>query len=141
MEGLLKRCKIREYAFMFLYQLEIQNLNTTFQMQNFLKDYPIPDKQIDFFNTRVEGVTREKTSLDRTLEPFLVKWTLDRLPKIDLTLLRLAVFEMEFLEEIPNNVAISEAVRLAKIYSTEDSFSYINAILGNIDRKTFKDNR
>lgn len=63
------------------------------------------------------------------------------MPKVDLTILRLAIFEMKYMPDIPNNVAISEAVRLAKKYSTDESRSYINAILGNIDREVLNESK
>lgn len=130
----MKRSLIREYAFMFLYQLEIQNKNIEMQKEYFLSEYSIPDSQIEFFNKRIAGINKNKTALDKTLEPYLVKWTLDRLPRVDISILRLALYEIQSEPDIPNNVAISEAVRLAKKYSGEESKSYINAILGNISR-------
>ncbi|MGI6580107.1 MAG: transcription antitermination factor NusB [Saccharofermentanales bacterium] len=135
----MKRSLVREYAFMFLFQIEIQPEHIDKQIEYFLANYPVPDRQMDFFETRVNGVITEKKDLDNILEPFLVKWTLDRLPKVDLTILRLAIYEMKYMQDIPNNVAISEAVRLAKIYSGDESRSYINAILGNIDREILKE--
>ncbi|NLJ95045.1 MAG: transcription antitermination factor NusB [Clostridiaceae bacterium] len=134
----MKRSLVREYAFMFLYQLEIHAENIDQQKEFFLAEFEIPRHQLDFFLTRVDGVYQIRESLDKTLEPFLVKWRIERLPRIDLTILRLALYEMEKEEDIPNNVAISEAVRLAKKYSGEESRSYINAVLGNIDRQLFK---
>jgi len=134
----VKRSLVREYAFMFLYQLEIHAENIDQQKEFFLAEFEIPRHQLDFFLTRVDGVYQIRESLDKTLEPFLVKWRIERLPRIDLTILRLALYEMEKEEDIPNNVAISEAVRLAKKYSGEESRSYINAVLGNIDRQLFK---
>lgn len=137
----MKRSLVREYAFMFLFQIEIQPENVESQIHNFLLNYPVSDSQADFFESRVKGVITEKNKLDNILEPFLVKWTLSRLPKVDLTILRLAIFEMKYMPDIPNNVAISEAVRLAKKYSTDESRSYINAILGNIDREVLNESK
>lgn len=130
----MKRSLIREYVFMFLYQLEIHHENIEKQKKLFLDEFSIPEEQLDFFDERVNGVYQNKAELDSKLEPFLIRWKIERLPRIDITILRLALFEMLELNDIPNNVAISEAVRLAKKYSGEESKSYINAILGNIDR-------
>ncbi len=131
----ISRSQVREYAFMFLYQLEIHAEDILTQKKYFLEEFPIPDDQLDFFDERVEGVYAKKQELDQTLEPYLVKWKIERLPKIDLTILRLALYEMLEIAEIPNSVAISEAVHLAKKYSGEESKSYINAVLGNINRQ------
>ena len=73
-----------------------------------------------------------RSDLDNRFSPFLKRWTKDRLPKVDLTILRLAVFEMFFIEEVPKSVAISEAVLLCKKFSSEESRSYINAVLGRL---------
>lgn len=136
----MRRPLIREYAFKFLYQLEINHEDINIQKDFFLSENKIPEEQLEFFEKRVMGVYQNKTTLDETLEPFLVKWKIDRLPRIDITILRLALFEMNQIEDIPNNVAISEAVRLAKKYSGEESKSYINAILGNIERSNAGEN-
>ncbi|NLJ70483.1 MAG: transcription antitermination factor NusB [Clostridiaceae bacterium] len=137
----MKRSLAREYAFMFLFQIEIQPENVESQIRNFLINYPVSESQADFFDSRVKGVISVKQELDSILEPFLVKWTLNRLPKVDLTILRLAIFEMKYMPDIPNNVAISEAVRLAKKYSTDESRSYINAILGNVNREVLNESK
>lgn len=135
----ISRSQVREYAFMFLYQLEIHAEDIPSQRKLFLEEYPISDDHLVFFDELVQGVFAKKNQLDKTLEPFLVKWKVERLPKIDLTILRLALFEMTALEEIPTNVSISEAVRLAKKYSGEEAKSYINAVLGNINRQVLGD--
>ena len=137
----MKRSLIREYAFMFLYQLEIHDDDITGQRALFLSEFSIPETQIDFFDHRVDGVYKIRKDLDEILAPFLVKWRIERLPKVDLSILRLALYEMQNEADIPNNVAISEAVRLAKKYSGEESRSYINAVLGNINRQLFKDEK
>jgi N utilization substance protein B len=83
-------------------------------------------------NQLVRGVREHADDLDSRFSPFLKRWTKDRLPKVDLTILRLAVFEMFYVEDVPGNVAISEAVLLCKKYSSEESRSYINAVLGRL---------
>lgn len=70
--------------------------------------------------------------MDALISPLLKGWKIDRLPRVDLTILRIAVFEMRHLEEVPDSVAISEAVILAKRYGSEESKSYINAVLGKL---------
>ncbi len=135
----MRRSLIREYAFMFLYQLEIHDEDMQAQREMFLADFHIPEAQQSFFDERVQGVYAKRTELDKKLEPYLIKWKINRLPRIDVTILRLALFEMEELTDIPHNVAISEAVRLAKKYSGDESKSYINAVLGNIEKSISED--
>jgi N utilization substance protein B len=129
----MSRRESREAAFKFLYQLEFRNSEDTESQQKvFLEEFFLPEPDVPFFEMIVEGVHQNKETLDMTYAPFLVRWKLDRIPKTDLVLLRIATFELLFVPEIPMSVSISEAVILAKRYSTIDSKRYINAILGKI---------
>ncbi len=129
----MSRKKSREAAFQFLYQLEFRTDDPDPQKEIFLENNPLQGKDLEYFNLIVSGVSGKKDDLDASFSPYLIGWKLDRIPKVDLAILRLACFEMLYVESIPSNVSISEAVILAKQYSTEESKSYINAILGRID--------
>ncbi len=85
----------------------------------------------EFARTLAEGVEGHRAELDERLERQATGWALDRMPAIDLILLRLALYEMLYLSDIPEAVSINEAVELAKIYSTEESGSFINGVLGS----------
>jgi len=130
----MSRRESREKAFMFLYQLEIQKGDETRQLADFLSEREVGENDQDYLLALVEGVSDHKTVLDERIAPLLKRWTIDRLPRIDLTILRIAVYEMAYRPDIPANVAISEAVLLAKKYSSEESKNYINAVLGNISQ-------
>jgi len=130
----MSRRESREKAFMFLYQLEIQKGDETRQLADFLSERDVGANDQDYLLALVEGVSDHKTVLDERIAPLLKRWTIDRLPRIDLTILRLAVYEMAYRPDIPANVAISEAVLLAKKYSSEESKNYINAVLGKISQ-------
>jgi len=129
----MSRRDAREKAFMLLYQLEIQKGDEDAQLASFIVDREVGQQEVDYMSQLVHGVRGNVADLDTRFEPYLKRWTKDRLPKVDLIILRLAVYEMFFVDEIPNNVAISEAVLLAKKYSSEESRSYINAVLGRIN--------
>ena len=130
----MSRRESREKAFMFLYQLEIQKGDETRQLADFLSERDVGANDQDYLLALVEGVSDHKIVLDERIAPLLKRWTIDRLPRIDLTILRLAVYEMAYRPDIPANVAISEAVLLAKKYSSEESKNYINAVLGKISQ-------
>lgn len=130
----MSRRESREKAFMFLYQLEIQKGDETRQLADFLSEREVGENDQDYLLALVEGVSDHKTVLDERIAPLLKRWSIDRLPRIDLTILRLAVYEMAYRPDIPANVAISEAVLLAKKYSSEESKNYINAVLGKISQ-------
>ncbi len=130
----MSRRDSREKAFMLLYQLEIQKGDEDSQLAEFLTEREVAENEKDYLLVLVDGVTEHKLELDEKFAPLLKRWTIDRLPKVDLTILRIAVFEIFFRPDIPANVAISEAVLLAKKYSSEESKGYINAVLGKLSK-------
>ena len=83
----------------------------------------------------VEGVVQHREEIDRLLAEHAVGWTLDRMPAIDRNLLRLAVFEICYLDDVPDPVAVSEAVTLATSLSTEQSPTFVNGLLARIVRE------
>ena len=90
----------------------------------------------DYVNRIARGVSEHREELDQIISPNLVGWRLDRLPKVSLCLMRLAVYEMRFCSDTPVGVAINEAVELAKEFGGDDEPAYINGALGSIARKT-----
>lgn len=80
----------------------------------------------------VAGVVEHHADIDDRIESYSQSWSLERMPAVDRAILRVAVWELLFNEEVPDAVAISEAVELAKEYSTDDSGSFVNGILGAI---------
>ena len=80
----------------------------------------------------VLGIAEKKDELDEKIKAYLKGWTMDRISKTDLAILRLAVYEMLYREDIPCKVSINEAVELAKKYSTDKSHRFINGVLADI---------
>ncbi len=130
----MSRRDSREKAFMFLYQLEIQKGDEARQFEEFIVEREVADNEKEYLEILIEGVKAKKAELDARFAPLLKRWTIDRLPKIDLTILRIAVYELFDRPDIPSSVAISEAVLLAKKYSSEESKNYINAVLGKLSK-------
>ena len=86
----------------------------------------------DFIYVEFSGACQNIEHIDKIISENLKSWTTDRLNKTDLAILRLAVYEMIYNDEIPASIAINEAVELAKIYSEDESPGFVNAILGGI---------
>jgi N utilization substance protein B len=82
----------------------------------------------------VEGVVSHQERIDQILSSYAEDWSLDRMPSVDRVVLRLALFELLWCEEIPDAVAIDEAVELAKSLSTEASPGFVNGVLARIVR-------
>jgi len=80
----------------------------------------------------VLGVEEHQAEIDELVSRFAIDWTLDRMPVIDRTLLRMATFELLARPDVPTGVVISEAVELAKQYSTEESGRFVNGVLASI---------
>lgn len=91
---------------------------------------------LPYAETLVRGVTLNAESIDVLIKRFARDWATDRMPVLDLCLMRIATFEITQLADVPDAVAIDEAVGLAKIYSTEDSGRFINGVLDAISSRT-----
>ncbi len=86
----------------------------------------------DYARTIVTGVTEHGDEIDELIETYAQGWTIARMPAIDRALLRIGIWEILFNEEVPDSVAIAEAVESARVHSTEDSAGFVNGLLGRI---------
>ncbi len=104
------------------------------QMRLFLEDNEdiCSQKDADYIEARCQRIREKIPEIDRLIDDNTVGWETARMGKVELALLRLAVYEMRFDEEIPEGVAIDEAVEIAKQYGQENSGGFVNAILGKI---------
>ncbi|KAA0236341.1 MAG: Transcription antitermination protein NusB [Acidimicrobiales bacterium] len=124
-----RRREARERALALLYEADSKGL----PVAEVLAALPVePDP---FAAVIVKGVAAERGALDALIERFSVDWRLERMPVIDLEILRMATFELARLREVPTAVAISEAVSLAKEYSTEESGRFVNGLLSRLARE------
>lgn len=120
------RREAREHALTLAYERDVRALSAT----ELLAELPVsPDS---YATSLVVGMAEYGDEIDGLLERFSEHWSLDRMPVIDRTLLRLATYELVYEPEIPTAVAISEAVELAKQYSTKDSGRFVNGLLSRV---------
>jgi len=82
----------------------------------------------------VEGVLSQQTAIDEFLETYSQGWTLERMPSVDRIILRIGTWELLYNDDVPDGVAVSEAVALAKTLSTDESPSFINGLLGRLQQ-------
>jgi transcription antitermination protein NusB len=128
---MLERRKARHQALHILYQREI----TEESLSRILDDrsYSVEDGEpADFCRELVLGVEAHQARIDATIEDISDNWSLMRMPLVDRNILRVAVFEMLYLDDVPDSVSINEAVEMAKIYGGEDSSKFVNGILGRL---------
>lgn len=131
----------REVAMKLVYQLEIQKDSRDEQIETALEGEELCAKDKEYILDIVNGVYNNLEFIDENIEKYSKGWKLSRISKVDLSVLRLGIYEMCFREDIPHNVSINEAIELAKSYSGDESGSFVNGILGKISREgTFKDN-
>jgi N utilization substance protein B len=90
------------------------------------------DEIVGYATQIVSGITELHAEIDERIASFSHKWSIERMPAVDRAILRVAVWEILFNEEVPDPVAISEAVELAKEYSTEESGLFVNGLLSAI---------
>lgn len=124
------RRKARKRALDLLYEAELRGLDPVTLAGERLAagDPPVPDYTVSL----VEGVARERTRIDELISTYAEGWTLERMPAVDRGLLRIALYELLWCPDIPDAVAVDEAVELAKELSTDDSPRFINGLLGRI---------
>lgn len=130
-----KRRSARESALKTLFQVDVGKLPLEEALANSrLVDGDDPEIQ-EFAEALVRGAVREQERLDEIISHYAAGWALDRMANVDRNLLRIALYEILFLEDIPSSVSINEAVDLGKMYSTAESGRFINGILGNFVRQ------
>ncbi|EDO1018868.1 TPA: transcription antitermination factor NusB [Listeria monocytogenes] len=123
----MKRREAREKALQALFQIELNEMSLDQAIKNIMED-----EQDDYMEKLVEGVMANKAEIDAIIEPNLDNWRMDRLSKVDLSLLRLSVYEIKYFDDVPNRVSLNESIEIAKIYSDEKSSKFINGVLANI---------
>ncbi len=99
-----------------------------------VEDKPSADDQA-YIEDVLHGVYAHQGQIDQSIQEFSVDWSLDRMARVDLTILRLAVYEILFRSDVPGSVAINEAVELAGKYSDPSGGRFINGVLGSVLRK------
>ena len=133
----MNRSKDREAAFKLLYSLQIMSeSNIEEQIELFIKDEEIDDKEaIKFITDIIEGTSQNNNDIEEQIKQNIKQdWTISRISKIDLTLLKLGIYEMIY-AKVPYKVVINEVVELAKMYGDDSSKSFVNGVLASIVKK------
>lgn len=127
----MKRQRSREIAMELLFGMEISKNSYDETIEMFVEDYEMDLKTIDldYIKLVIKAVTENKEAIDERIKASLVNWKIERISKVNLSILRVAVAEMMFVEDVPEVVAINEAVELTKKYSDEKSVSFVNGVL------------
>ncbi|HJU29282.1 MAG TPA: transcription antitermination factor NusB [Candidatus Binataceae bacterium] len=122
----------RELALKALYQMDIRGGASSEDMALFFEAFPADDRSRVFALRLLDGVRREEREIDRQIADALENWSIGRLSRIDHNILRLAVFELTRINDIPARVTIDEAIELAKAYGDQESGRFVNGVLDQI---------
>ena len=130
----MNRTEIREQAFKLIYSLEIQKKEDLEEaIELYIESNEITDKNaIEYIKDTIFGIEKNKEEIISSIEKNLKKdWKIDRISKIDLSILKLAIYEIKH-TEVPYKVVINEAVELAKKYGEDNSRNFVNGVLASI---------
>jgi N utilization substance protein B len=123
------RRKSRELALQALYQGELAEQKGLLDFEEFCIHFQANKKAIPYAKVVLDGVQEKNDLINQLISRYAENWRLERMSAIDRNILRLAVYEMHYQDDVPVSVAINEAVEIAKRYSTDDSGPFINGIL------------
>ncbi|MFD1030698.1 transcription antitermination factor NusB [Metaplanococcus flavidus] len=120
----MKRHEAREKALQTLFQLEGTELTVAEAIEHVMDG-----SDDNFYNLLVEGTYSNMAAIDEKLKGHLENWSLERLPKIERTILRMAVFELAYMEDAPSRVVMNEAIELSKTFGDDKSSRFVNGVL------------
>lgn len=130
----MTRHTIRKHIFSMLFRVEFHDSSEISSQDGLYLDTidNITDEERGYMENRVSAIVELLPEIDKKLESVSEGWKLERMGKVELTILRLAVYELLYDDDIPANVAINEAVELAKVYGGDTSPAFVNGILAKL---------
>lgn len=130
-----KRRKSREQAFIILFEKSFNEDLSFDEIVNIAIESEVIAEDA-FMNSILEAAQNNISEIDGEIEKNLKGWSKSRISKVSLALLRLAIAEMKFIEDVPVGVSINEAVEICKLYGSDEDKSFINGVLGSVARKS-----
>ncbi|MCC6544041.1 MAG: transcription antitermination factor NusB [Nitrospirae bacterium] len=125
------RRKSREFALQMLYQYDVSHQSAGLA-DGFWEDHEAPENIVEFANNLVDGVIKNLDEIDDKIRLSASNWSIDRMAVVDRNILRMSVFELLYIQDIPVKVTINEAIEIAKRFGEEESGSFVNGILDRI---------
>lgn len=124
----------RESAMKLLYQMEVNSDFTERALEIFLDSFQFNEGETIYIEDAINTIIPNMETIDEHIEKNIESWDIDRLARVDLSILRIAIYELLYRGDIPVQVSINEAIEIAKEFSTEESSRFINGILGGFVR-------
>lgn len=128
----MNRRNLREQIFKLLFRIEFNNQEEMQQQCSYFfedSDNQILEEDMDYIQNKFNMIMDHLSEIDRLINEKAKGWSTQRMGKVDLTIIRLAVYEILYDEDVPTNVAINEAVELAKKFGQDESYGFVNGIL------------
>ena len=130
----MSRKRARIGAMQALFSMDVNDDFSTDKLDLFMENHEFQGDEVDYIKRTVPDILDKLDVVDETIEKNLKGWTMARLAKVDRQILRIAVYEFLFKDDIPKEVSINEAVEIARLYSSDEAPKFINGILGTIYR-------
>jgi N utilization substance protein B len=115
-----------------LFFMDIQGLASEDMIELFVENFKPSKKTLPFFMTLLNGVVSRKETIDAIIEQISSNWRVGRMACVDRNVIRIAIYELCFLGDVPSKVAINEAIDIGKRYGTEESGAFINGVLDSV---------
>ena len=135
------RRKARELAMQALFYMDMRNDLSVAMLEYFCGNFSPSKKTQPFFSRLVKGVLETRGELDALIEQFSKNWDINRMSCVDRNVMRIAVFELMYCDDIPPKVSINEAVDVGKKFGTKESGAFINGIMDSIRGELEKDGK
>jgi transcription antitermination protein NusB len=126
------RRKARSVALQALFEVDATDHDPYAVLERHILTYNLPEEIASFARLLVDGVTQQHDNIDPLISKAAPSWPIEQMPKIDKNILRLAIFEILFNNDVPTKAAIDEAIELAKNFGSDSSSSFVNGVLGAI---------
>lgn len=130
----MSRKRARIGAMQALFAMDVNDDFSTDKLDLFMENHEFQGDEVDYIKRTVPDILDKLELVDETIEKNLKGWTMARLAKVDRQILRIAVYEFLYKDDIPEEVSINEAVEIARLYSSDEAPKFINGILGTIYR-------
>ena len=141
----MNRSQIREQIFKLLFRVEFNKVDdmpeqvelfmespTTYKDEDEIKEISFSEQEEEYILNKYNDIMSNISEIDTIIDSNAKGWTKDRLGKVELTILRLAIYEIKFDDDIPVSVAIDQAVELSKRFGRDESYAFINGILASV---------
>lgn len=128
----MSRRELREQIFKFIFRVEFNTMEEMAEQEKFFfedDELVIKEEDAAYISTKSNKILEKLEEIDEMINHQAKGWTTERMSKVDLTIIRLAVYEIKFDEDVPTGVAINEAVELAKKFGQEESSGFVNGVL------------